>query len=46
MYQTYERQDTPNPTGSSLREDSQKIVKAIFGPVAIAKTVMLPSQCE
>lgn len=44
MYQTYERQDTPNPTGS--REDSQKIVKAIFGPVAIAKTVMLPSQCE
>lgn len=44
MYQTYERQGTPNPTGS--REDSQKIVKAIFGPVAIAKTVMLPSQCE
>lgn len=35
MYQTYERQGTPNPTGS--REDSQKIVKAIFGPVAIAK---------
>lgn len=44
MYQTYERQGTPNPTGS--REDSQKIVKAVFGPVAIAKTVMLPSQCE